>query len=124
MIRILTVCVALVLSESLVAQNKDMEKIVEYTEASKPVTKPKEKGLFGFYQNHISDQILNDCIYEHSCSRFSRGAFKHHGFFKGLFLTGDRLMRCNRASAVEVPPTRISRSGKILDHWTDYSFRE
>lgn len=80
------------------------------------------RGLLSVYNKHISDQILNDCIYEHSCSTFSQGAFSHFGIVKGYFITVDRLSRCNRASLIQVAPVRINEEGKIRDHWTDYTF--
>ena len=76
--------------------------------------------LIHFYQKHLSDQILNDCIYDQSCSEFSKLSFEHYGFFKGLFLTADRLTRCNRATFAETPPTLINLQGKVIDHWDDY----
>ena len=82
------------------------------------------KGLLSVYNKHISDQILNDCIYEHSCSNFSQGAFSQFGLIKGYFLTIDRLTRCNRASLVQIAPVRINNQGQIRDHWTDYTFRK
>ena len=81
------------------------------------------KGLFSVYQNMFSDQILNDCIYEHSCSTFGQGALRAYGPVKGVFLTADRLMRCNRATLTQIAPVRINDEGKIRDHWKDYSFR-
>lgn len=83
-------------------------------------TKNRKGFLFAFYKNHISKQILNDCIYDHSCSQFSHDVFKNFGFIKGMFLTTDRLTRCNRASLAEMTPARIDDNGKAIDHWNDY----
>lgn len=79
------------------------------------------KGVLKFYKSAISDQIINDCIYEESCSAFSHGAIEEFGLFKGIFLTGDRMMRCNRLSQLHVMPVRINKDGKISDHWLDYA---
>lgn len=79
-------------------------------------------GLFNFYKRNISDQIINDCIYEVSCSEFSRDVFEHYGLVKGLFLTCDRLSRCNRLSYEETQRERINEQGKIVDRWGDYRF--
>lgn len=78
------------------------------------------KGVLRFYHNHLSDQILNDCVYEYSCSEFSQGAFNAYGFFKGLMMTCDRLTRCNRTSLVETSPLQLTKFGKIKEHWDDY----
>jgi len=84
----------------------------------------KKKGvafaMLNFYKRNISDQIINDCIYEVSCSEFSRQLFANYGTFKGVFLTLDRLSRCNRLSYQDVPLTRRNAEGKIIDHWEDY----
>ncbi|MEP4534907.1 MAG: membrane protein insertion efficiency factor YidD [Cyclobacteriaceae bacterium] len=76
--------------------------------------------FYGLYKNHLSRQILNDCIYDHSCSKFSHDVFKHFGVFKGLFLTADRLTRCNRAAFAELPSSRINMDGSAIDHWDHY----
>lgn len=81
----------------------------------------KVKGIFyGFYKNHISKQILNDCIYDHSCSTFSKDVIENIGLIKGLLLTADRLTRCNRASLAEINSSRIDINGKAIDHWDHY----
>ncbi len=76
--------------------------------------------LFAFYKNHISKQILNDCIYDHSCSQFSHDVFENFGLFKGLFLTADRLTRCNRAAFAEMPSSSIDSLYRAIDHWDFY----
>lgn len=87
---------------------------------------PKEKGaggksLYHFYQKHLSRQILNDCVYDHSCSRFAKDVFSNFGLLKGLFLTADRLTRCNRASFSEIPASHVNAEGKAIDHWEHYA---
>ena len=48
------------------------------------------------YQKAISPQISSGrCIYSPSCSEFSRQLISKYGLLKGLFLSADRLMRCN-----------------------------
>lgn len=84
----------------------------------------RKKGLvfsmLEFYKKNISEQIINDCIYEVSCSEFSHQLFENYGTFKGVFLTLDRLSRCNRLSYQDVPSTRLNAEGKIIDRWEDY----
>lgn len=81
---------------------------------------PFFKGILKFYSNHISDQIINDCIYEQSCSEFSQGCMHEYGLFKGTILTMDRMMRCNRLSQSSTLPVRFNELGKISDHWYSY----
>jgi len=76
--------------------------------------------LLRFYKNNISDQIINDCIYEVSCSEFSHHLFENYNGFKSVFLTLDRLSRCNRLSYQETPVVRINSKGKIIDRWEEY----
>ncbi len=81
------------------------------------------KGSLGLYQKHISPQLATNCIYETSCSRFSRKLIHHHGLIKGFFLSCDRISRCNRITLAESSPLRLNRSGKVIEHPEDYSFR-
>mmetsp|Transcript_12055 Transcript_12055/g.24509 ORF Transcript_12055/g.24509 Transcript_12055/m.24509 type:complete len:129 (+) Transcript_12055:684-1070(+) len=79
------------------------------------------KGILKFYSNHISDQIINDCIYEESCSEFGQGSMRAFGPLKGTMLTMDRMMRCNRLSQSGTMPVRFNEIGKISDHWYRYA---
>lgn len=81
------------------------------------------RGLFKLYKVHFSNQILNDCIYDQSCSAFSQGAFQHYGLIKGAMLTADRLTRCNRATHAEMNSVRFDRRGRVKDHWEDYGHK-
>ncbi|MEO9475214.1 MAG: membrane protein insertion efficiency factor YidD [Cyclobacteriaceae bacterium] len=113
---------ALLMVTILSAQNKELDQHL-LTQAISENAEEDQKydGLFyGLYKNHLSRQILNDCIYDHSCSKFSHDVFKHFGLFKGLFLTADRLTRCNRAAFAELPPSRINMNGSGIDHWDHY----
>lgn len=58
--------------------------------------------LLFVYQNVISSQINASCIYNPSCSEFSKKCIKEYGLVKGLFLTADRLQRCTRISAFDI----------------------
>jgi len=102
--------------------NKDKNLIINSLQINQIQAQPKG-GLYGFYKRNISNQIINDCIYEHSCSTFSKGAYASFGLIKGSFLTIDRLTRCNRASASQILPVRITKEGRIIDHWEDYARR-
>ena len=104
------------------AQDKALDQeLVSQAISQNAAEEEKYDGFFyGLYKNHISRQILNDCIYDHSCSKFSHDVFKNFGVFKGLFLTADRLTRCNRAALAELPPSRINLNGAAIDHWDHY----
>lgn len=80
------------------------------------------KGGLAFYQSHISEQISSTCIYETSCSRFGKKLFDHYGPFKALFLSSDRVSRCNRLTYSQVTPLMLNKDGKIIEHVEDFSF--
>lgn len=80
-------------------------------------------GLLSFYQGIISPQISADCLYETSCSRFSRKALNEFGMVKGVFLSADRLSRCNRISATTIHPIRFGKSLRVKDEPYLYSVK-
>ena len=52
-------------------------------------------GFIRLYQKYISTQDLPVCNFSPSCSRFGMGAIQKYGFFRGILLTADRLLRDN-----------------------------
>ncbi|SDL60381.1 membrane protein insertion efficiency factor YidD [Siphonobacter aquaeclarae] len=72
-------------------------------------------GTLTFYQTVISPQISADCLFELSCSRFSREAIRRFGLIKGVALSADRISRCNRLSATSLDPVRANAAGKSID---------
>lgn len=76
--------------------------------------------LFGslmfVYQGYISPQLPSECLYQTSCSHFSQQLILEYGLIKGVFSTSDRLMRCNRISALDVHPLLVnSENGKVIE---------
>ncbi|HEY8402059.1 MAG TPA: membrane protein insertion efficiency factor YidD [Cytophagaceae bacterium] len=110
------------------AQSAEIDlQLIEGTSVSEPQEvkkKYKRQGggyvvihsLFTFYQKVISPQLSADCQYEISCSRFGRSLFEEYSLLKAFFLTADRLSRCNRIAASDVPAFRRNEAGKIIDH--------
>lgn len=76
------------------------------------------------YQTFFSRQLSTQCIYELSCSRFSREAIRQFGPIKGVFLTGDRLTRCNGIHYNETSRLRRNKEGKIIDVPEHYVLRK
>ncbi|MCP1381414.1 membrane protein insertion efficiency factor YidD [Runella salmonicolor] len=73
-------------------------------------------GALTGYQKVISPQISAECLYELSCSRFSRAAIQEFGIFKGIALSADRISRCNRVAATSIELIRISpQTGRVID---------
>lgn len=96
-----------------------LEKSIDVFASNEAVEEANFKGLLKVYNDAITDQVINDCIYQESCSNFGQHSFENYGLVKGLFITTDRLMRCNRLSQIHVLPVRVDNEGKISDpsHW-------
>jgi len=102
-----------------------------YTQYTAPyIADIKYNPLFWFlngsltaYQKIISPQISAGCLYETSCSRFSRKAIHEFGIIKGVVLTADRLSRCNRISAAGIHRDKFTSQGLIVDEPYMYRFR-
>ncbi|RME89740.1 MAG: membrane protein insertion efficiency factor YidD [Candidatus Hydrogenedentota bacterium] len=50
---------------------------------------------FRFYQKYITDLDDSRCHYTPTCSVYSAWALRKYGFFKGLLMSSDRLIRCH-----------------------------
>jgi putative membrane protein insertion efficiency factor len=72
------------------------------------------------YQKTLSSQISASCLYHPTCSEFSHQAFSHYGFFKAFFSTVDRVMRCDRLSATDIPKISISVEDQKKIEGIDY----
>lgn len=72
-------------------------------------------GSLKFYQKVLSAQLAKNCLHEPSCSRFSADAIREFGVIKGVALTADRLTRCTRSAAKEIPAIRVSKRHKAYD---------
>ncbi len=53
--------------------------------------------LIKLYQKYISKYIFTgrNCRFYPTCSDYSLQAFKKYGFFKGFYLSFNRILRCN-----------------------------
>lgn len=73
-------------------------------------------GMMFVYQKYVSPQLPSECLYTESCSHFSQSLIARYGLMKGVFATSDRLMRCNRISALDVHPLFIDEnSGRVKE---------
>jgi putative component of membrane protein insertase Oxa1/YidC/SpoIIIJ protein YidD len=83
------------------------------------------KGSLFFYQNVISKQISAQCLYDVSCSDFSKQSIQKYGLIKGVFLSADRILRCNRISALDIPASTINDSTGRCNETPDiYTFKK
>lgn len=78
-------------------------------------------GLMFFYQNVLSNQVNAGCIYSPSCSEFSKQCIKKHGLVKGIFLSADRVQRCNRITALGLNIRNLNSQFKFPDNPEEYS---
>lgn len=102
---------------SQVAPKKPLKPILKYNPIFWALN-----GSLTLYQKVISPQISAGCLYETSCSRFSRKAIHEFGILKGVALTADRLSRCNRISAAGITRDQLNTEGKIVDEPSMYRF--
>lgn len=83
------------------------------------------KGAMLLYQNVLSPQLSKPCPYEITCSNFSKQCIQQFGIFKGLFLSADRITRCNRISIQDVNLQNIDPyNGAIKDAPSKYVANE
>jgi putative membrane protein insertion efficiency factor len=66
-------------------------------------------GSLYVYQNFVSQHFSANCLYDPSCSDFSKQVVKEYGVFKGGLLSFDRLSRCNRIAATGLDPAMINK---------------
>ena len=74
------------------------------------------KGAMYAYQNCLSQQLSKQCPYEITCSNFAKLSIKDLGLIKGLVVSADRILRCNRISILDYFSLDINEeTGKIED---------
>lgn len=69
-------------------------------------------GALYIYQNSISYQFSATCLCHPSCSEYSKQAIAEFGIFKGVFLSADRITRCNKVAAIDIHPLTINEKTK------------
>ncbi len=82
------------------------------------------KGLEGLYKSQIKAPLSTTCVFEVNCSKFNRNLFREYGVFKSVFLSIDRLGRCNRLSYTQISPLSLNSKGKIKENTRDFTFKD
>ena len=54
--------------------------------------------LIGFYQKYLTIISFGSCRYYPTCSSYARVQFEHNNFFKALFYSVIRILKCNPLS--------------------------
>ena len=73
-----------------------------------------------FYQHIVSPQFSRHCLYERTCSNFSKAAISEFGLIKGIFMSADRLLRCNTDAIKDVPAVQFDPAGYPIDEPEKY----
>lgn len=132
---------SLICARQSVAQSAlqhDLALLQQQAQAEKAIIEPERKITFNqqwnplswiyqggvaFYQKNVSMQIAANCIFETTCSHFSKALVQEFGVLGGSLLTVERLSRCNRISLVETSPLHFNKSGKLVDRVDTYRFK-
>ncbi len=77
-------------------------------------------GALAVYQGFISSQNEPTCMFEPSCSAFTKEAFTRHGLL-GIIMGSDRIQRCNGLGWGYYDPADLRR-GLIYDPVERYRF--
>lgn len=79
--------------------------------------------LLFVYQSALSPQISADCRFRMSCSAFSKASIREFGLIKGIALTSDRIMKCNRLAMTDARPGEYDEFFKLYDTPQKYRIR-
>lgn len=71
--------------------------------------------LIKFYQTKISPNTSHKCRYFPSCSQYGLECFQKFSFFKALFLTIFRILRCNPLFKGGWDPSPLSKIEKQIN---------
>ncbi len=69
-----------------------------------------------FYQNSLSEQIQAECMYEISCSQYTKKMIEKRGLILGVFLGFHQLNNCHPGALKDYPTFKITSEDKILNH--------
>ncbi|MCK9336878.1 MAG: membrane protein insertion efficiency factor YidD [Arcobacteraceae bacterium] len=74
--------------------------------------------LINFYQKYLSILSHGSCRYYPTCSEYSKWQFENNSFFKAIYLTITRILRCNQLfrGGLDYPKVRINHKNKKIMH--------
>lgn len=70
-------------------------------------------GLMFFYQNVISDQFQASCLYQVSCSEFTKLSIQRYGMVRGTLRGLSQFTECQHGALEDHPPIMISDQHQI-----------
>lgn len=112
------------LIESFVASNLSDQQVkkrrlmfgVQGAEQKKNFINSGFAGLMFIYQNVFSEQISASCMYQTSCSEYTKLQIEKNGLIIGSLKGFHQLMHCTHGAIEEVPPyMKANYSSKILN---------
>lgn len=73
------------------------------------------KYLIRFYQKYLSVISFGSCRYYPTCSNYAIWQFENNTFFKAIYFTIARILRCNQlfAGGFDYPIVRIAKHNNI-----------
>ena len=95
------------------------KEVVRFNPQTTSELKLAATGLIRLYQKFISSQDGPTCAFTPSCSRFGMACIQEYGVLRGVFLTADRLIRCNGSQSRHYHKDAIT--GKYVDPISDYA---
>ena len=75
--------------------------------------------LIKFYKKNISPNNNPKCRYLHTCSQYVLECFSKFRFFKALFLTSLRILKCNPLFKGGYDPVPLTDTEKIINLLTN-----
>jgi putative component of membrane protein insertase Oxa1/YidC/SpoIIIJ protein YidD len=69
--------------------------------------------LLYVYQNTVSEQLQANCMYQISCSEYTKKSIEKNGFVKGTLSGFHQLSNCFQGAIYEHPVYMINENGKI-----------
>ena len=95
------------------------QEVVRFNPRETSELKLAATGLIRLYQKFISSQDGPSCNFIPTCSRFGMACIQEYGVMRGIFLTADRLLRCNGSQSRHYH--KDEATGKYIDPASDYA---
>lgn len=95
------------------------QKVVRFNPRETSELKLTATGLIHLYQKFISNQDGPTCNFTPTCSRFGMACIQKYGVMRGIFLTADRLLRCNSSQSRHY--RKDEETGRYIDPASDYA---
>jgi putative component of membrane protein insertase Oxa1/YidC/SpoIIIJ protein YidD len=75
--------------------------------------------LLYVYQNLLSEQFGSDCMFETSCSEFTKRSISEKGLIRGTLEGFNQISECQRGTLFEHPRVAVNPEKKIINRSND-----